>query len=295
VLALRTSATDTDEPSRIVTGDSPSSLLFGDSHIELDARTAVATAREGGHPTVLLERGAAWFTVAPRKERPAFVVRAGDALVRVVGTRFRVARSEEHIAVAVEHGVVDVQFRGRVVPVGAGQRWSSESPGAASTLAAAAPPTAEPPAGDARTAELPDPAAEPPDLAPPVRPGSTKAGKPKPGKPARTADSAVEPEPAPATKTARAANVDRERVEYERLAALEPRSPDAALKGYIDLAGGTSRWAGVALYAAARLAADRHDTHRAVALLEVYLTRFPDGPNAADARQLRARLKAAPP
>src|SRR4029079_13015264 len=83
---------------------------------------------ESEHPTVLLERGAAWFTVAPRQSRPAFIVRAGDATVHVVGTRFRVARSEERIAVVVDHGRVNVNFRGREVACGAGQRWSSDAP-----------------------------------------------------------------------------------------------------------------------------------------------------------------------
>ncbi|HEX8108090.1 MAG TPA: hypothetical protein VF516_10210, partial [Kofleriaceae bacterium] len=85
--------------------------------------------------------------------------------------------------------------------------------------------------------------------------------------------------------------IDRDGAEYDRLAALEPTSPAAALKGYLALARGTSRWADPALFAAARLAADRHDP-RAETLLGVYLQRFPGGANAADARQLLARLQA---
>src|SRR5262245_48599365 len=121
----------------------PSSVSFEDSHIELDSDTALVTSHEGGHPHVLLERGGAWFTVSPRKSRPEFVVRAGDAMVRVVGTRFRVVRAREEIAVEVGHGAVDVLFRGMVVAVAAGQRWSSESPASASVLAAL-PPTPAP-------------------------------------------------------------------------------------------------------------------------------------------------------
>ena len=145
-----------EEPVRIVSPKvaasekfEPSSVTFEDSHIELDSDTALVTSHEGGHPHVLLERGAAWFTVSPRKSRPEFVVRAGDAMVRVIGTRFRVARAREQIAVEVGHGVVDVLFRGRVVEVSTGQRWSSASPASASVLAAL-PPTPAPVAAGPR-------------------------------------------------------------------------------------------------------------------------------------------------
>ena len=47
-----------------------------------------------------LERGRAHFEVAPRVQRPPFVVRAGAVRVTVVGTAFTVARDgEEAIAV----------------------------------------------------------------------------------------------------------------------------------------------------------------------------------------------------
>ena len=45
-----------------------------------------------------------------------------------------------------------------------------------------------------------------------------------------------------------------------------------------------------ALFAAARLAFDRHD-RRAEALLKVYLQRFPSGAHSADANELLVRLK----
>ncbi|TMQ16743.1 MAG: FecR domain-containing protein [Deltaproteobacteria bacterium] len=69
------------ETSRVVTDAASSSVSYGDSHIELDARTALVMSHEAAHPLVLLERGTARFTVAPRLQRPAFIVRAGDATV----------------------------------------------------------------------------------------------------------------------------------------------------------------------------------------------------------------------
>lgn len=119
---------DPVEPSRVVAGTAPSAVSFGDAHIDLAAQSAIVMSREGESPSVLLERGKATFAVAPRRDRAPFVVRAGDIVVRVVGTRFIVSRSDEQITVAVEHGLVDVQFRGQTHRIGAAQTWSSEAP-----------------------------------------------------------------------------------------------------------------------------------------------------------------------
>jgi hypothetical protein len=54
----------------------------------------------------------------------------------------------------------------------------------------------------------------------------------------------------------------------------------------------TSRWAERALFAAARLAADRK-LPRARHLLEIYLTRFPAGANVGDARTLLDHIQGA--
>ena len=86
---------------------------------------------------------------------------------------------------------------------------------------------------------------------------------------------------------------DSDRAKYDRLVAMEQKDPTAALSGYLELSQGDSKWAGVALFAAGRLAADRQD-RRAVTLLDIYLRRFPNGANADDARNLLARLKDAP-
>ena len=286
-----------DESARVVSGSAPSAVSFGDAHVELDASTTVAMSHEGAQPIVLLERGAAWFTVAPRMQRPQFVVRAGDATVRVVGTRFRVARSEERISVDVERGRVDVQFRGGAVKIAAGQRWVSESP--TTILAVADMPSDEPvaPVASAEPARAPTPdprrASEP--LRTPSEPKHVTKALPSPdARPEAAHVTDARPEAAHATdarpEAAHTIDAERLRAEYDRLAALEPRDPESALTGYLTLARGTSRWADLALYAAARLAADHHD-RRAETLLGIYLQRFPGGANVADAEQLLARLK----
>lgn len=113
-------------PSRVVSGDSPSTVSFADAHVSLDANSAVVLEHDAGSPTVLLERGAAWFSVAPRHERPAFVVLAGDATIRVIGTRFHVVRDVDRVGVSVDHGVVEVGFRGTITRVAAGATWTSD-------------------------------------------------------------------------------------------------------------------------------------------------------------------------
>lgn len=270
------------EPSRVVSGSSPSSISFGDIHVELDAETAVVMVDDGGQPVASVERGAAWFTVAPRGDRPAVLVRAGDATIRVIGTRFRVARAGERVAVAVEHGTVRVAFHGRSQQIVANQRWSSDAPDelaapATTGSAAAAPPDATG-TSDAPTTSDPADTHSAAVRDPPRRraPGAPAAA-PAPGPSVR---------PAPPT-----ASDDVDRDEYDRLAALEAAAPGAALAGYLQLARSAGPWAGPALFAAGRLAADRGEPS-AIELLDRYLRRFPAGANAADARALRQRLAA---
>lgn len=231
------------EPTRYVSGDSASSISFGDAYVALEPRTALVVS---GTRT-LVERGKATFALAPSPVEPAFEVVAGDAkaiAVRTVQSKFEVGRSAEFVTVAVDRGMVELTYRGQKVMLRDGQTWTSE------------------------------PAPTPVELVTP---------------PAE----ATEPsEPAATKKTAKKAKPTvSERERYEQLAALEVRDPKAALAGYLELAKGTSSWAEVSLFAAARLAGDRRDP-RAAALLKKYLTRFPHGANAADARELLEHLQA---
>ncbi|MDQ3335616.1 MAG: FecR family protein [Myxococcota bacterium] len=114
-----------ETPMRVVSGASPSTITVGDAHVTLDAESAVVMPRGGANEsTAVLERGAAWFAIAPRTNRE-FIVVAGDAVVRVIGTKFRVARSEERVTVEVERGLVDVTFQGSTVKIAAGEKWDS--------------------------------------------------------------------------------------------------------------------------------------------------------------------------
>jgi hypothetical protein len=239
-----------DEPARIVTGATPSSASFGDAHVELDANSALEMLHQGERPTALVEYGAAWFSVAPRGARPPFEVRAGDAIVRVIGTRFHVARDAEHVDVVVDHGLVEVRYRGSVVTLTAGQSWSSAKP---IDVVSIVPETHA--------------AIDPPPSPSPV----------------------VAPDVVPAPLPSAPSHADADRARYERLQRVEAKRPDLAMAGYLELSKGSSKWAQIALFAAGRLAVDRHDP-RAKSLLTIYLSRFPQGANTPDAHQLLERL-----
>jgi len=304
------------EPSRVVTGAAPSSVSFGDAHIELAAESAIVMGHAQGAPGVLLEQGTATFAVAPRAERPPFIVRAGDTVVRVVGTRFSVAREEELVSVEVAHGIVEVQHRGHLQRVTAGQRWRSSEPDrVARALPAPRADDTRPPgtghtAGD--TASAPDVDARTPapdgDHRTASPDGDHRTASPdgdhrtaasdgdhrtaSPDGDHRTAASDTRPRTPRPDRGSRSEPPDTARATYERLVALEARDPERALTGYLELSRGGSKWAAVALYAAGRLAADRGD-RRAETLLTIYLRRFPSGANADDARNLLERLNGA--
>lgn len=224
-----------EAPTRIVSSDSPSTLSVGDVHLTLDPQTAITLPKS--NDTAVLERGAAWIAIA--KHHPPFTVIAGDAVVRVVDTRFRVARFEERITVEVERGGLDVTFRGTTTHVDAGDTWTSE-----------------PPATKTITKKITD-------AKPPI-------------------DKTID-KPA-------ATSFDAERAKYERMSALEPRDPAAAIEGYLEIARSANPWAEISLYAAGRLSADRGEA-RAKTLLEMYVTRYPRGRNVRDVRILLDRLK----
>ena len=121
--------TAVNEPSRVVAGAAPSSVSFGDTHVTLDANSAVVMDQAAGKPTALLENGAAVFAVPPRTGAP-FTVLAGDASIRATNSEFRVAREGERASVTVETGSVEIRFRGHEVHVGAKHTWSSDRPDA---------------------------------------------------------------------------------------------------------------------------------------------------------------------
>ena len=260
-----TPAAPSSDLARVTTGAAPSSATFGDVYIELDATTALRADGDRAE----LEHGGASFTVAPRGVRNHFVVEAGDARVRVVGTQFRVTRDGDRVAASVERGSVEITFRGRIVQVIAGQSWHSDAP----AIVRQTIPLAPPPPPPVRVTPPPTQITPPPPLP-----------RPPPAKPMPT-----RPTPVPAP---RPVPID-DAAEFRRMSALEPTAPDAAITGYLAIAARSPIWAEPARFAAGRVAFDHHD-RRAELLLDDYLAHHPHGQNAIDARRMIDRLHRRP-
>ena len=245
-------------PLHVASGDSASHATIGSAELEIEPRTeVVATGDDGRGIVVVLERGAVTFEVAPRAARPPFVVQAGDVGVRVVGTRFRVAREADGVTVKVAHGTVEVSYHGEIRPVREGERWTSRAdatPSSSTKIEVEVSPSA--------------PSAPSPSASVPVEPRPTPSGR--------------TPPPSPVGLDDRAA--------YEAAARSEGFDYAGSLAGYRKVAARGGPWAEPSLFAAGRLAAEHGDRATARALLQDYLRRYPNGRNAADARALLARL-----
>jgi hypothetical protein len=249
------------DPSRMVSGSSPSHIALGDNTLDLGPGTViVATSNDDRGVVLVVERGSVTCEVAPRAGRPPFVVQAGEVRVRVVGTRFSVARLGDSARVDVDHGVVDVSAGVDRVTLRGGQSWerTPQAPGSPSAPPAAFA-TAEP-SSVAPSAPRPREVAQPMSAPPTIDPSSLPA-------------SAAESPPSP-------------RDEFEAAARLERTDPQRAVALYAQLAAEGGSWGANALFAQARLEADWGRSAEARRLAAEYLSRFPSGANAADARVL---------
>ena len=262
-------------PSRVMTHDSATTLSFADAAIEVAPHSALllsGSVERGA--TVVLEGGKAAFRVSPRTQ--PFMVVAGHAAVRVVGTQFQVERKGEEISVRVAEGKVAVHYLGHVHQLMAGQAWSSASVAPVQTVlldAQPAPQGEPPPPQDRAPAAQPQPPADAPHR-PPHRRGDPHPSDPPPV----IAPPPVVAPPSPPDDGARA--------QFADAARLESSEPNEALRRYLALSRRDDRWGANALFAAARLALDVGQRARAAELAQAYLRRFPAGSNAADAKAL---------
>ena len=87
-------------------GEQSTIQLMDGSTVELNARSKVTVRLTDRRRDVALIEGQALFRVAKDKQRP-FVVRAGDAQVRAVGTEFDVYRKQTKTVVTVVEGRVE--------------------------------------------------------------------------------------------------------------------------------------------------------------------------------------------
>jgi transmembrane sensor len=97
-------------PIELSPGEQPSTLELSDgTRVTLYARSRLVPRKSTAERCELsLEQGAARFEVSPQGSR-RFIVQAGSLRVEVVGTAFRVERTQDELTlVAVEHGRVRV-------------------------------------------------------------------------------------------------------------------------------------------------------------------------------------------
>ncbi|MDB4982119.1 MAG: iron dicitrate transport regulator FecR [Myxococcales bacterium] len=312
---------ETPSRAQITTTTSGSRIAITGAALEIAPESAVSFgAGKDGAMVVVLDRGAVTCEVAPRTNRAPFIVEAGMTRVTVIGTRFTVRRLGEHAAVSVEHGLVEVADTDMTELVHAGESFRPGEPIIGAPLATEAPaPVVVAPVVVA-------PVVVAPVVVAPVGPTTVAvAGKPvaraelpprtlhaherrvavasaddvvaAPATPAVVASVAaapandapvVEKPAAPPEPDARRAS---SQVLFELAAQLEVRDPTTALSIYGQLAAADDAWAASALFAAARLEAERHRAPGARELSEAYLRRFPRGPNADDARALLDALR----
>jgi len=93
-------------------GDRQTVTLADDSRIELNTESEVRVHFNHWQRSVEIIKGEAFFTVNHDAERP-FEVRAGSGRIRDIGTAFEVYIKPEHVIVAVQEGIVEVQASGK--------------------------------------------------------------------------------------------------------------------------------------------------------------------------------------
>lgn len=109
-----------DESTALVPLADGSRLEIGE-HTRLTPKAGPAERVE-----LSLERGKTTFDVKPGGPR-MWVVDAGPVIVRVLGTRFTVARDGEAVRVMVERGKVQVEGGGATTILVAGQEWKNHA------------------------------------------------------------------------------------------------------------------------------------------------------------------------
>jgi transmembrane sensor len=97
-------------------GQQRSVTLADGSVVSLNTNTIVETHLQRSVREIYLRQGEAHFQVAHDRSRP-FLVHAGDAVVRAVGTQFEVRlRSDQHVDVVVNEGRVEVRSEAAAEP-----------------------------------------------------------------------------------------------------------------------------------------------------------------------------------
>ncbi|MEM8576087.1 MAG: FecR domain-containing protein [Pseudomonadota bacterium] len=108
--------------------------LDSGDRVVLDAASALSDNTSGVVRDVQLLEGAAYFDVTTREQ--AFVVQIGNLSVRVTGTAFETAFTDDTISIAVAEGQVEVSSAGQLWRLGPGDRllWGPSKAATEQTL-----------------------------------------------------------------------------------------------------------------------------------------------------------------
>jgi hypothetical protein len=282
-IALSGRAMHPDDRVSLATTDSASEFTVGESSLTVAPRSLVVVSGDDDHGIdVVLDRGTVTCEVAPRRGRPPFRLNAGEVRVRVMGTKFTVTHDEDETFVDVEHGALEITSRGVVTVLHDGGHWPdavlpsrTPSPDLASSSSsgACAPMAPLQARSQARATHIRRPAAV-----------DTSASFSEPTAEPAASEPSVTSAPAMAV-------VPAAQQAFEAASRSERTNPVQAAAIYQQLAAGGTAWAPNALFALARLEMDRGQRAEAARLLNAYLTRYPRGINADDARELLRRMR----
>lgn len=270
--------------TRMVTAQGDAETLVGDASLRLGPETAfTVVGGERSGRVVVIERGRIDFAVPPRRQRPPFVVQAGDVRVEVVGTQFVVERHGDAVSVEVREGTVRVVARGHATMLTAGTRFELGS--AAGTHARTQEVESEK-VGTVGTEGYEGPEER----------ASKRSRRARSSHSVRDATSeAVTVAPSRAAPSRGDAASTDSRLDasqrFERASRLERGDQDEAIAIYRSIAAEGGPWAANARFAAGRLELERGRPAAARRWLEEYLGRHPDGPNAEDARALLRQMQ----
>ena len=280
------------EPTRVETRTSGSHLELGGSSVDVGPQSSIrVTGDDARGIVVVLDRGSVECDVAPRRGRSPFVVEAGAVTVRVVGTHFVVVRADEAVTVDVQRGTVEVTEAAVTTSVRAGAHWTDARASGQQNVAPAV--SAPPPVDDGLVHDARAPEGRAVTSAGdaagrgaggPTLPSS--ASTPRASAPQGSPSALATPPPQSSAHGAPSA-----REQYETASSLEATRPERAIAIYQELSRQGGPWGMNALFAEGRLEAERGHRDEARRLLSDYLSRHPQGPNAADAQQLLARLR----
>jgi predicted negative regulator of RcsB-dependent stress response len=242
-----------------------------------------------------LQQGSAWFEVDPLgapQDRSLLVV-AGNVKVRVKGTRFRVARSAERIAVSVARGTVEVANGDDVFLLNAGQEWRVSAQPIVGPLAALADLADEfLPILPAAKNSLPKPAEE--RLSPRAKPVAEILERILPetqsfGVPSAEPDVATPP-PAVAPLAADGSSMARDQwVIIQKQIRNGESQIIAALDRFLAHHGQT-RFGEEARIERLRILTERRDPNEALAEIDLWIAGYPDSEHQVLVHNLRAGI-----